>query len=118
MKYRTKDLIDPRKWWAVAKYLYYKLFGGKKILIEDLGWQSEVIVFRSLMCPDCKAAGECVGIPEGETKPCGCNWDGKSTDMSMQCSCNNWFPVENKEDWERQKRDNRIKLGLVTWTSH
>lgn len=117
VKYRKEDLLSPSKWWAVIKFLYYKLAGGKKIPVEDLGWQSEVIVFRSIMCEDCKNAGECVGIPEGEDKPCGCNWDGKSTDMAMRCSCGKWPEVESKEDWERIKRDNRIKFGLVKWTS-
>lgn len=114
-KYRVKDLINPLKWIAVAKFLFYKNFGGKKIKIEDLQWQSEVIVFRGIMCQDCKKAGECVGIPPGETVACGCNWIGKSTDMSMECSCGNWGPVKNKEDWEKIKTNNRIKLGLVKW---
>jgi len=117
-KYSKKDLKDPKKWWAVIKFLYYKLLGGKKIPVEDLTWQAEAIVFRGIMCPDCKAAGECVGIPEGEDKPCGCNWEGKSTDMNMYCSCGKWLAVKNKEEWENFKRNNRVKLGLVTWTSH
>ena len=116
-KYRWKDLINPVKWWAVAKFLWYKLFGGKKILLEDLQWQSEVIVFRGIMCEECKLAGQCVGIPEGETEPCRCNWEGKSSDMSMKCSCGKWKEVNSKEDWEKIKRNNRIKLGLVKWTS-
>jgi len=106
MKYKFKDIINPVKWWAFAKYLFYSAF-GERISPEDKQWQSEVIVFRGIMCPECKAAGACVD--------CGCNWAGKTADMSMSCSKGNWNPVKDKKDWDDQK-DKFIRgytFGLV-----
>lgn len=116
MSYRTEDLINPIKWWAVFKYLTQKYIGTffGYVSPEDKQWQAEVIVFRGIMCPDCKIAGECVGIME-DGKACGCNWAGKSGDMSMECSLGNWKPVKDEEDWKEQKGKymHGLKIGLV-----
>lgn len=117
---RFKDIINPVKWYDYLKFLVRKVTG--KIAAEagyrtpeDMAWQAEVITFRKIMCPNCAAAGKCVGIAEGETEPCGCDWIGKSTDMSLSCSLNNWGEVKNKEDWEDQKSKymKGLKFGLV-----
>jgi hypothetical protein len=106
MKYKFKDIINPIKWWAYIKYLTNSII-GERITPEDKQWQSEVIVFRGIMCPACKQAGACVD--------CGCNWAGKSGDMSMECSLKNWTPVKDKNDWENQKSKylHGLTFGLV-----
>ena len=116
----VKDMINPVKWYAFAKFLVRKVFGKVKEdagfrTPEDMAWQAEVIVFRGLMCPDCKAAGQCVGIAEGETEPCGCDFIGKSTDMSLECSLGNWPATKDKKAWEKQQRNllSGLKIGLV-----
>lgn len=106
----TKDLINPKKWWAFVKFKVQEYFGYVKP--EDKQWQAEVIVYRSLSCPACKAAGQCICIPDGETEACGCNWAGKSGDMSMDCSCEKWFAVNSKEDWEAFKKSRGVKFKL------
>ena len=106
MKYKFNDIINPVKWWAFCKFLFNSVF-GERVKPEDKQWQSEVIVFRGIMCSDCKAAGSCVD--------CGCNWAGKSGDMSMECSLGNWKSVKDKDDWESQKSKylHGLKIGLV-----
>lgn len=103
-----KDIINPVKWVHYARFLIRKLFGKLKYAAgyrtpEDMAWQAEVITYRSLLCPDCKAEGKCVGVAEGESEACGCDFIGKSTDMSLECSCGLWKSVKSKEDWEDQK---------------
>ena len=93
-KYRLVDVINPIKWWAFCKFLFNSVF-GERLSPEDKQWQSEVIMFRGIMCSECKAAGSCVN--------CGCNWAGKSGDMSMECSEGKWFAVKDKKDWEDKK---------------
>ena len=92
-KYRLIDLINPVRWYAFIKFKAQEFFGY--VTPEDKQWQSEVIVFRGLMCPECKVAGACIN--------CGCNWAGKTGDMSMECSERKWFSVKDKKDWEDQK---------------
>ncbi len=115
-----KDIINPIKWGHYLRFLVRKLLGTVKQEAgyrtpEDMIWQSEVIVYRGLMCPECKSAGKCVGIAEGETEPCGCDFIGKSTDMSLECSLGNWVPTPTKEVWEKQKKNylHGIKIGLI-----
>jgi hypothetical protein len=115
-----KDMINPVKWVHYARYLLRKLTGKVKEEAgfrtpEDMAWQSEVIVFRGLMCPECKANGKCVGIAEGETEPCGCDFIGKSTDMSLECSLGLWPATPTKEAWERQREIflHGLKIGLI-----
>lgn len=115
-----KDVVNPVKWWHYFRFLLRKLVGRIKEEAgyrtpEDMAWQSEVIVFRGLMCPGCKAAGKCIGIAEGETEPCGCDFIGKSTDMRAECSLHNWPTTLSKEMWDIQKKRflNGIKIGLT-----
>ena len=117
---RFKDVINPKKWYDYLKFLIRKLAG--KVAYEsgyrtpeDMAWQAEVITFRGIMCDGCKAAGKCIGIEPGETEPCGCDWIGKSTDMSLSCNLKNWEKVESKEDWEDQKSKymHGIKFGFI-----
>lgn len=105
-KYKLVDIINPVKWWAYVKFLFNSSV-GERITPEDLQWKSEVVVFRAIMCPECKAAGACVD--------CGCNWAGKSGDMSMSCSKGNWLSVKDESDWETQKEKymKGITFGLV-----
>ncbi len=105
-KYKLVDIINPVKWWAYVKFLFNSSV-GERITPEDLQWKSEVVVFRAIMCPECKAAGACVD--------CGCNWAGKSGDMSMSCSKGNWLSVKDESDWEAQKEKymKGITFGLV-----
>lgn len=115
-----KDIINPRKWWDYAKFLLRKLTGkffahlGYKTP-EDMYWQSEVVSYRRIQCPNCAAAGKCVGIAQGETEPCGCDFIGKSTDMQLECSLGNWPPSPTKEVWEKQKEIamRGLKIGLI-----
>jgi hypothetical protein len=104
-KYRVIDLINPVRWYAFVKFKVQEFFGY--VTPEDKQWQSEVIVFRGIMCSDCKEAGHCLN--------CGCNWAGKSGDMSMECSKGNWKSVKNKEDWDDQKSKflHGLKFGFV-----
>lgn len=115
-----KDIISPVKWWHYFRFLLRKLVGRVKEEAgyrspEDMAWQSEVIVFRGLMCPECKLAGKCVGIADGETEPCGCDFIGKSTDMRTECSLGNWPSTLSKDMWEIQQKRflNGIKIGLT-----
>jgi hypothetical protein len=117
---RIKDIINPVKWVHYARFLLRKLTGKVKEEAgfrtpEDMAWQSEVVVFRKIQCPDCAAAGKCVGIAEGETEPCGCDFIGKSTDMSLECSLGLWPSTPTKEAWEKQKSIflHGLKIGLV-----
>lgn len=59
------------------------------------------------MCSECKEAGYCLN--------CGCNWAGKSGDMSMSCSENKWPAVKDKHDWEDKKDKflRGLKFGFV-----
>lgn len=112
-----RDIINPVRWYAYATFLLRKITGyffekSGYNTPEDLSWKAEVIVFRGLLCEDCKKEGKCVGIIEGEDKPCGCDFIGKSTDMSEECLLGNWKPVKGKEDWERQKRELKLKVEL------
>lgn len=112
-----RDIINPVRWFAYCTFLFRK-FTGKVYekagynTPEDLSWKAEVIVFRGFLCEDCKKAGKCVGIIEGEDEPCGCDFIGKSTDMSEECSLGIWKSVKNKEDWENQKKELKLKLEL------
>jgi len=115
-----KDLINPRKWWDYFIFLIRKFTGWTLERFgfntpEDLSWKSEVIVYRGLLCPECKIDGKCVGIPNGELEACGCDFVGKSTDMSLECSCGMWKAVKDKEDWEKQKANyySNFKLGFL-----
>ena len=115
-----KDIINPVKWVHYVRFLIRKLFGKLKYEAgyrtpEDMAWQSEVITYRSLLCSDCKTEGKCVGIAEGESEACGCDFIGKSTDMSLECSCGLWKAVKNKEDWEQQKEKyySNIKINFT-----
>ena len=115
-----KDIINPIKWVHYGRFLLRKLTGKVKEEAgfrtpEDMAWQSEVIVFRGLMCPECKANGKCVGIADGETEPCGCDFIGKSTDMALECSLGLLPATPTKEVWEKQKENllHGIKIGLV-----
>lgn len=115
-----KDIVNPVKWMDYLKFLLRKLTGkffahlGYKTP-EDMYWQSEVVVFRQLMCSDCAAAGKCVGIAQGETEACGCDFIGKSTDMSLECSLGNWKATPTKEVWEKQKKNfmHGLTFGFV-----
>ena len=105
---RFRDLVNPVKWFDYTRFLARKVTGKVMYSLgyrtpEDMAWQSEVISYRGFMCPNCKEAGKCVGIKEGETEPCGCDWIGKSTDMSLSCNLKNWGEVKDKKDWEEQK---------------
>jgi hypothetical protein len=117
---RLKDLINPVRWFSYCTFLSRKLSGFflEKFGFntpEDLSWKSEVIVYRGLLCEDCKNAGKCVGIREGESESCGCDFIGKSTDMSEGCSLGIWPPVKNKEDWENKKNTlfKNTKIGFI-----
>jgi hypothetical protein len=117
---RFKDMINPKKWVHYGRFLLRKIAGklAKEAgyrTPEDMAWQAEVIVFRGLMCGRCKEEGKCVGIEEGQTEPCGCDWIGKSTDMSLSCNLKNWPAVKDKEDWEDQKGKymHGLTFGLV-----
>lgn len=105
-----KDIINPKKWLDFAKYKFREWFG--KLTPQEQAWQAEVIVYRGLRCPNCKANGKCVGVAEGETKPCGCDFIGKSTDMTLSCSLDAWGPVESEEEWELIKKSQNIKFKL------
>jgi hypothetical protein len=105
-----KDLINPRKWFDFLKFKFLSIFGY--LTPQEKHWQSEVIVYRGLQCPDCKNNGKCIKIKEGETEPCGCDWIGKSTDMSLSCSLNNWGVVKDFNDWEKFKKNRRIFFTL------
>jgi hypothetical protein len=102
MRYKLTDILNPIKWWAFVKFKVNSVI-GERLTPEEKQWQSEVIVFRGIMCPKCKEAGQCID--------CGCNWEGKSGDMSMRCSLDNWTAVKDKKDWENQK--NKYLFGLT-----
>jgi hypothetical protein len=106
MKYKISDILNPVKWWAFLKFKYNSIM-GERLTPEEKQWQSEVVVFRGIMCPKCKEAGSCID--------CGCNWAGKSGDMSMSCSLGNWHSVKDEKDWEDQKSKylNGIDFGFV-----
>ncbi len=114
---RFKDVINPIKWYAYSVFLFRKVSGrlAEKAgynTPEDLAWKSEVIVYRGLLCGDCKSVGKCIGIPDGETEACGCDFIGITTDMSQACGCGKWKAVKDKEDWERQKESDYKSLKL------
>lgn len=116
----TKDLKNPKKWVDFFVFLLRKFVGKVAERAgyntpEDLFWKSEVISYRSLICSECKEAGKCVGVADGETEACGCDFIGKSTDMSLECSCGLWRAVKDKKDWEDQKSKyyNGLKLGFT-----
>lgn len=114
-----KDIINPRKWWDYFIFLLRSFVGRIAERAgfntpQDLFWKAEVITYRGLLCSDCRDAGKCIGIPEGESEACGCDFIGKATDMSLECSCGMWKKVENKKDWERQKENyyHNLKIGF------
>lgn len=102
---RVQDILNPKKWVIYARYLWQKHNGIRLHPDEALSWASQVM-FRSLQCPQCLAAGKCIG--DDESEGCGCKMPEALLDGKNWCSEGYWFEMLSTEEWEKEK----IKLGL------
>jgi hypothetical protein len=65
------------------------------------------VLFRGVMCPECKAKGECIH--------CGCNFYDLSISKNGTCSSGNFGKIMNAKDWEEYKKTylSGTEIGFV-----
>lgn len=63
----------------------------------------EIVVYRSLMCPDCMKNGSCI--------VCGCDVPAKMMDLSADCEINNWNAT-TVEQWREYKKRTGLKFKV------
>ncbi|MGB2789430.1 MAG: hypothetical protein WBC13_08925 [Dokdonella sp.] len=100
-----KDIFSMR----VFSYINSKLqsiFGVWTVKKDQLAY-SEQILFKGLMCPECKEKGECV--------ECGCNFYDLSVAKNSVCSAGRWGEVMNSKSWAEYKSKylSNVEFGLV-----
>lgn len=100
-----KDIFSLRVFSYIESKLQ-KIFGVFTKEDDQIAY-SEQILFKGIMCSECKEKGECIH--------CGCNFESISVSKSATCSQGKWGKVLNKKDWEDQKSKymKGLKFGLV-----
>ena len=93
---RTKDLVNPVRWFAFVQSYLMTWFVPFHIM--------EQVVYRSVMCEDCLEAGKC--------KHCGCHTPALFYGYYISCEEGKWGPFMNKKMWNEYKRIMNIKLSL------
>lgn len=89
-----KDIFSLR----VISYIesvWQKLF-GVRIEQKDMVAYSEQLIYKAVMCPECKAKGECVF--------CGCNFKDLSVSKDAVCSEGRWGKIMDEKNWEEYKK--------------
>jgi hypothetical protein len=92
----------------MANKVFQFFEGNIKMLGDALGFfanfEKEQILYRTSICSDCVAQGEC--------KYCGCSLPGKFY-VRMSCNGGERFPdLMSQQEWEEYKKANGIEIKL------
>ena len=100
-----KDILSTRVFSYISSK-FQSIFGVWTAKKDQVAY-SEQILWKSIMCPMCKAKGECV--------ECGCNFHDLSVAKNSVCSAGRWGVVMNAKDWEEYKNKylSGVEFGLV-----
>ena len=93
-----KDILSTR----VFSYIF-----GVWTAKKDQVAYSEQILWKGIICPECKAKGECA--------ECGCNFFDLSVAKNSVCSAGRWGKIMPANSWEEYKSKylSGIEFGLV-----
>lgn len=87
--------VYPPKWGSYLRGTYN---------IENVPFEfCEIVVYRSLMCPNCIKAGSCVN--------CGCNIPDKMMDLETDCAIGSWNSM-TIEQWRDYKKRTGLKFSI------
>lgn len=102
---RAIDFISPRRWRSFIIYLTRKwlnFIDGSEWTPEV--WEVEQYMYRYLRCPACMDLGECTH--------CGCAIPERMHVRTDYCSAGRWGKFKTKGEWEKFKKDKKIKFVL------
>lgn len=112
--YKVAHLLSPKRWWMVIKFWLSNKFGLIPIKQEDSIAFAEIVLYRSLTCPQCTFTGKCIGTGE-EGSGCGCDTNGLYGAMDSTCDLGSWFGYDLQDfayQWEQYKKLEGIEFEL------
>lgn len=100
-----KDILSARVFSYISSK-FQSIFGVWTAKKDQVAY-SEQILWKGIMCSECKAKGECV--------ECGCNFYDLSVAKNSVCSAGKWGKVQDANSWEEYKSKylSGIEFGLV-----
>lgn len=109
--------ITPKKAFMFLRSKWRKLRGGIRIREEDAIAFAEVIMYRSLSCPQCVIDGKC--SKTGLEKGCGCDVPQLMVAMESECGKGTaieepsprWHELPAKgwaDEWRRYKEEKKV----------
>jgi len=92
--------------WAYLRSKYRAVF-GIRVKQRELEAISEIIVYKGLVCSDCKERGAC--------RVCECPWTELVTALDVPCSDGKFpaFKGDVVEQWEEEKQKQGIFINLL-----
>ena len=97
-----KDILNLKKWWIYIRSWFLDKFNLLPASYDNGLAYCEMVVYRSLQCPECVKAGKCIG--------CGCPVPEAILDPINECSEGNWEAVDSFEEWEKFKQITNLKF--------
>ena len=89
-----KDIFSMRVF-SYIEAQFQKIFGVWTKQEDQIAY-SEQLIYKAVMCPECKAKGECVF--------CGCNFKDLSVSKDAVCSEGRWGKIMDEKNWEEYKK--------------
>ena len=98
--------VTPLRVWAYIRSKYRGLF-GIRVKQSELEAISEIIVYKGLVCSECKQRGACV--------KCECPWTELVTSLDVPCSDGKFpaFKGDIAKQWEEEKEKQGIFINLL-----
>lgn len=100
-----RDIFSTRVFAYIEAQLQ-KIFGVWTKQEDQIAY-SEQILYKGVVCSECKAKGECVH--------CGCSFPDLAVSKIAVCSQGSWGKVMNNKDWEEYKKTylSGTEIGFV-----
>lgn len=100
---RLIDLINPVRWYKFLSWKEVEREGILEIPMDEVQERSELLVYRSLSCPECLENGTCL--------VCGCHTAAKMIDPSESCPEGKW-QATTVDAWKKSKDGLGIKFKI------
>lgn len=100
-----KDIFSTRVF-SYIEAQFQKIFGVWTKQEDQIAY-SEQILYKGIVCSDCKKNGSCTH--------CGCSFPDLAVSKISVCSQGNWGKVMNNKDWENYKKTYLVgtEIGFV-----